>query len=377
MNTLTQRLLGAAPAALIASLIAPPAGAQIEEVIVTAQKREQSVQDIGLTITAFDERSYRELAGGDLDRFAGQITSVQAYAPQTFLQSVHIRGIGLNEFQGQYDSPVAQHVDEVYIAKPWMIARPIYDLQRVEVLKGPQGTLFGRNTTGGALNWYTRMPTQTFEAYAEASFDEHERASLQGAVSGPISQQLLGRFAFYTAFGSGGPQENLFTGDEHGAPNLFDFRGQLLWEHDRLRVRALAHGGIDKGEKIAWKGPGIFDFGAAGLPPGVPPCAPLLAGAVTFNPSACPKFAGAATAIGRPEGEFEPEDIFTINQDAPPAVDDTFYGGYLRIEYDFGWALLTSITAYEYYERNHREDSDSAIFASTNPIPTTTTRWTR
>jgi len=360
MRTPVQRASTAALAVLVTGALAPPAGAQLEEVIVTAQKREQSVQDIGLTVTAFDERSYRELAGGDLDRFAGQITSVQAYAPHSFLQSVHIRGIGLNEFQGQYDSPVAQHIDEVYIAKPWMIARPMYDLRRVEVLKGPQGTLFGRNTTGGALNWYTNEPTERFEAYAEASFDEHERASVQGAVSGPIAGALLGRLSFYTAFGSGGPQKNLFTGEEHGKPNLFDFRGQVLWERDNLSMRALVHGGIDKSEKIAWKGPGIFNLGAPGF------CAPVLAGSVSDNPSACPKFAGLATAIGRPEGEFEPEATHTIDQDAPPAVDDTFYGAYLRLDYDMGWGTLTSITAYQYYERNHREDSDSSIFRSTN-----------
>ena len=126
-----------------------PVQAQIEEIIVTAQKRAESAQDVGLSISAFDGDSYRELTGGTLDGLASQIPNVEAYLTNTFFQSVHIRGIGLNEFQGQFDSPVAQHFDEVYISKPWMVARPLYDVQRVEVLKGPQGTLFGRNTTGG------------------------------------------------------------------------------------------------------------------------------------------------------------------------------------------------------------------------------------
>ena len=154
----------------------------LEEIIVTAQKREQSVQDVGLTISAFTGDRYRELSRGTLDGLAAQISNVQAYSSNTYLESVHIRGIGLNEFQGQYDSPVAQHFDEVYIAKPWMKARRHYDIGRVEVLKGPQGTLFGRNTTGGSLNFYTHAPVDRFEAELEAGIDEHERYRVTGMI---------------------------------------------------------------------------------------------------------------------------------------------------------------------------------------------------
>ena len=78
-----------------------------------AQKREHSAQDVGLTVSAFDEKEYRHLTRGTVDGLAAQLSNVQDYATNTFLQSVHIRGIGLNEFQGQYDSPVAQHYDGV------------------------------------------------------------------------------------------------------------------------------------------------------------------------------------------------------------------------------------------------------------------------
>ena len=335
--------------------------AQIEEIIVTAQKRAESVQDVGLTISAFHGDSYRELTGGTLDGLTSQVPNVEAYLTNTFFQSVHIRGIGLNEFQGQFDSPVAQHFDEVYTSKAWMVARPLYDIERVEVLKGPQGTLFGRNTTGGALNYYTHRPVEKFEASLEVGMDEHERYSIQGMLNTPLSDQgLLGRFSFRSEFGSGGPQKNLFDGEEHGKPNLFDFRGQLLWTGDDITVRFLAHGGIDKGEKMAFKGPGIFNLGAPGL------CPEVFTGQVTKNPSTCAKSAGFATLNGFPEGEFEPEGKFTINQNTPPTVDDTFYGGYLRFDYEMAWATLTSITAYEYYERIHREDSQSDIFNSTS-----------
>ncbi len=332
----------------------------LEEIIVTAQKRAQSVQDVGLTVAAFNDEQYRELTRGTLDGLAAQISNVQAYANNTYLESVHIRGIGLNEFQGQFDSPVATHFDEVYIAKPWMKARRHYDIGRVEALKGPQGTLFGRNTTGGSINFYTKAPVDRFEAELEAGMDEHERYRVTGMVNAPLSDGLSGRVSFNTEFGNGGPQKNLFSGDEHGRPDLLDVRGQLLWTGDKLTVRALVHGGRDKSDKTAWKGPGIFNLGAPGL------CPQLFTGEVSKSPSSCAKTAGFATLNGYPEGEFEPEGAHTINQNKPPTVDDKFYGGYLRWDYEIGNATLTSITAYEYYERIHTDDSQADMFNSTS-----------
>jgi iron complex outermembrane recepter protein len=336
------------------------ARAQLEEIVVTATKREQSVQEVPLSIAAFDGDTYRELSRGTLDGLAAQVTNLQAYATNTFLQSVHIRGIGLNEFQGQYDSPVAQHYDEVYVAKPWMTSRRQFDISRVEVLKGPQGTLFGRNTTGGAVNYYTNAPEQEFDADIELGFDEHERYRVTGMINSGITDRLSGRLAFNSEFGEGGPQYNLYDGEEHGKPDVFEVRGQLLWEGDNLKVRALLHGGADQSEKVAWKGPGIFN---PGLTSPVDYCPAVLSGAIFTNPTLCPKFGGLGP---NPDGEFEPADPYTINQNTPPQVDDTFYGGYLRFEYDFGGATLTSITGAEYYERIHREDSQSDIYNSTS-----------
>ena len=333
---------------------------QLEEIIVTAQKREQSVQDVGLTVTAFSDEQYRELTRGTLDGLAAQVSNLQAYASNTYLQSVHIRGIGLNEFQGQFDSPVALHLDEVYIAKPWMKARHYYDIGRVEVLKGPQGTLFGRNTTGGSVNYYTQAPVDKFEAELEAGMDEHERYRVTGMVNSPLSEQLYGRVSFNTEFGNGGPQQNLFSNDEHGRPDVIDLRGQLLWTGEQLTVRALMHGGHNKSDSTAWKGPGIFNLGG-GL------CPQLLTGEVITRPSSCYKTGGAAIANGHPEAaDIEPEGKHTINQNKPPTMDDTFYGGYLRWDYEVGNATLTSITAYEYYERIHTDDSQADIFNSTS-----------
>ena len=334
--------------------------AQIEEIIVTALKRPEAAQQVGLAVSALGEADYREITSGLLGELASQMTNVEAYVTNSFLQSVHIRGIGLNEFQGQYDSPVAQHFDEVYISKPWMVARPRHDIERVEVLKGPQGTLFGRNTTGGAVNFYRAAPTSERFTRFELSHDEHERSSIQGVFNGALSEDLSGRVSVRRDLGSGGPQKNLFTGNDHGEPDSFDGRLQFLWDRGDLSVRTLLHGGYDKSEKVAWKGPGVFNIDSPGY------CQELISGEVSMHPSLCAKFNGFASMAGFPEGEFEPEEIFTINQNTPPIVDDSFHGGYVRIEYDAEWATFFSITAYEYYERIHEEDSPGDIFDATS-----------
>ncbi len=361
MNRTRTSAARSALAGLVAASLSVGAHAgRIEEITVVATKREEAAQRVGLAVTALDDKDFRELTAGRLGALANQISNVEAYVTDSFLQSVHIRGIGLNEFQGQYDSPVAQHIDEVYISKPWMISRPHYDIERVEILKGPQGTLFGRNTTGGAVNYYRARPEPDAYRMVELDYDEHQRGSLQGVVNGALSDAVSGRFAFRHRFGSGGPQKNLFTGKDHGEPDALDARASLLWEDGTLSVLALLHGGYDRGETVASKGPGLFNFGAPGY------CPELLTGEIADDPSICAKFAGFATLGGSPEGEFEPADIFTINQNTPSRVDDRFRGGYLRIEYDSDVGTFVSITAYEYYERDHEDDSPGDIFDATS-----------
>ena len=334
--------------------------AVLEEVVVTAQKRAQSIQDVGFAVSAFDEEDAIRFSS-DIGALAGQAPGVESYGNNSYFQSFFIRGIGLNEFSGNYNPPVAVHNDEVYVSKNWATARPSFDIERIEILKGPQGTLFGRNTTGGAVNYYTNRPTSDTEGYIRASADEHSRFSLEGAVSGALSDNVNGRLSFYRGFGSGGPQENLFTGDDHGEPDLTEFRAQLEWTvSDATTVRALVYGGDDQSELQGYKSPGIFNDLSTGAGPGF--CPEILSGAANTSPASCPKFLGVLS--GDPNIEFEPSDIHTINQNAAPRKDDDFAGGYLRIEHDFGNTTLTSITSYDEYDRFNQEDADGTPIVS-------------
>ncbi len=329
----------------------------LEEMIVTAQKREQNIQDIGGSINAFSGEDARRYAN-DIGALAGQAPGVESYGNGSYLQSFFIRGIGLNEFAGNYNAPVAIHKDEVYISKNWQAAIPVFDIDRVEILKGPQGTLFGRNTTGGAVNFFNNTPTQEFEAYIRGTADEHERYSLEGVVSGALSENLLGRLSVYSGFGSGGPQLNLYDGEDHGTPDVTQFRGQLHWQDDNTRVKLMVYGGQDDSDIVAYKGPGIFNARGPGF------CPEAIRGEVSLSPSSCAKFNGIAALNGRPELETEPEDIHTINQNRPPEKNDSFRGGYFRFEYDFDNITFTSLTSSDYYERDQFEDSDSTPIES-------------
>lgn len=333
--------------------------AQLEEIVVTAQKRSQSAQDVNISLSAFDREDMLRF-GSDIGSLAGQSPGVEAYGGGSYLQSFFIRGIGLNEFSGNFNAPVAIHNDEVYVSKNWMVARPTFDIERVEILKGPQGTVFGRNTTGGAVNYYTAKPTDETEGYIRGSSDEYSRHSFEGAVSGSLGESLAGRLSFYKSFGSGGPQDNLFTGEEHGEPDVSELRAQLLWKaSESTEIRFLAYAGSDQSETLGYKGPGIFGAAAPGF------CPESIAGEVSSNPGTCAKFNGITGIFNMfTEAEFEPNDVHTINQNFAPVRDDSFSGGYLRVEHNFDQAILTSITAIDQYERIHREDSDGTPIAS-------------
>lgn len=145
----------------------------IQDIIVTAQKRGQSVQDVGITLSVVSGDALGERGVTSVTDLTGLVANVQANhgAGQV---AFNVRGIGTNEFSANLDSPVALNVDEVYLSKTFMSGLLLFDIDRVEALKGPQGTLFGRNATGGAINFFTRRPTDTLSAGATVSYDNFE-----------------------------------------------------------------------------------------------------------------------------------------------------------------------------------------------------------
>ncbi len=327
------------------------------EIVVTAQKRAQSVRDIGINITAFGEEELRRSQATDVAALASQLTNVVA-TTSVNLPAFTVRGIGLNEFASNFDSPVAIHVDEVYKSKPYMATVPFFDIQRVEALKGPQGTLFGRNTTGGSVNYYTAEPQFDTAAAMNFNFDNHGRGRIDGFVNGALSDSVAVRASYLVAQGSGGPYRNLLTGDDHGEPNQIVGRLQLKWQGPSTTLRLMGYAFRDKSELTPYKSPGIFN-------PDGTLCPQVFTGEVRTNRAACLKY-GPFVPGPNPLGLRETQSIRELSADNPQGANNTAYGGYARLEHQTGSVTLTSITAFDYFERDQTDDPDNSPYITAN-----------
>lgn len=201
--------------------------ATLEEVIVTAQKREQSIQDVGIAVTALNETRL-------LDAQVNTVQDLQYLAPgltigESFgFAQIMIRGVGTdNPFAGG-DPSVAMHVDGVVIGQPSAQLGTLFDVQRIEVLRGPQGTLYGRNNTGGSLNVITHKPTEELSGYGRLTGGNDALIQFEGAVGGPITEQLQGRVAVKVEERDGYGM-NLFNGNDIDDASRQSGRVQLQW----------------------------------------------------------------------------------------------------------------------------------------------------
>src|SRR6185436_7925219 len=159
----------------------------IGEIVVTAQRREESNLKVGLTLTALSSDAIAQQRVEQVLDLKGRVPNldIKEQVPGA-MPVVTIRGVGLNDF-GAANSPSAGvYVDQVYVASIAMMAFDMFDLERIEVLKGPQGTLYGRNSTAGALNIITRKPQQDFAAYATLGYGNYETMDFEGAVNFPL-----------------------------------------------------------------------------------------------------------------------------------------------------------------------------------------------
>jgi len=217
-------------AAAIASTISIPvhssesAGLALEEIVVTAQRRDQSVNDIGVSVTAFASDDVRELgfeAPKDLAANTPGLSTVNATSGGTPIFA--IRGVGLDDFNSNNSSGVGVYVDEVIAAYPVFLNGQLFDIERVEVLKGPQGTLYGKNTTGGAINFVSIKPSDDFEAYVTAGLSRWNSYELEGAVNVSVSDSVNSRVAVKAEYGDGW-QNDINTDEEFGSTDQFAVR---------------------------------------------------------------------------------------------------------------------------------------------------------
>jgi iron complex outermembrane receptor protein len=208
-----------------------PVVAEVLEVItVTAQKREQSIQEVGIAITAMTGDQMEALGFSSAQQVTAMAPGVQTVQPNGEANySIGIRGVTNSDFTTNVESPVALYVDEIYISQMSGAGFGLFDMERVEILRGPQGTLFGRNATGGLAHFITRRPTQEREGYLKLTYGDYDQIKMEGAVSGGLSENLSARLSFAT-HDNDGYVENRLTGNNLNNANDRSFRLQLLFQ---------------------------------------------------------------------------------------------------------------------------------------------------
>ena len=209
---------------------------EVGDIVVTAQKRSESLQKVPLAITAITSSELERSGIRDLQGVAATVPGLNL-GEQLGVAKISLRGIGLESLQPGAEGSIAFHVDGVFISRSVAALASFYDIQQVEVLRGPQGTLYGRNATGGSINITTRGPTDDLSGYASLSVGNYDQIVAEGAIGGAIVPGLLSaRVAFQTQ-DRDGYGKNIVTGNDIDDLNSRAVRGSLRFTPtDRLTV---------------------------------------------------------------------------------------------------------------------------------------------
>jgi iron complex outermembrane recepter protein len=206
----------------------PSANSNLQEIVVTAEKREERLLDVPAAVSALSGNALAERHYDSIEDFTGAVPNlaINNYVGEA---RVTIRGIGQTSFSPAAEGSSAFHVNGVYEARPGDAAADFLDVDRIEVIRGPQGTLYGRNATGGSVNVITKRPTDEPDADVRLSFGNYDAFSTQAILSGPlINDVLLGRIAYGSAVHSG-YSENIYDGRYFDNQNAHSVRGTLVF----------------------------------------------------------------------------------------------------------------------------------------------------
>ena len=336
-NTLAK----AVSATIIASAIAAPAWSQsLEEVIVTATKRSQSVQDVPLAITALSGDFVNKVNLDDVKDLVSFTPGITGNSQDSFIDAISVRGIRTQDFGVGGDPSAAFFKNDLYEGRNGSAVTSLYDIDRVEVLRGPQGFLFGRNSIGGAISVHTKRAEVggSNSGYADIDVAERGRFAGEAAINVPISDSFAMRFAGYYST-EDGFADNKFSGDDLIEHEKWALRWSTAFEKDRLAIYTTAeyedreqsgsvYRAIQQGD--------IWD---------------------TFDEAF-----GSVTL----RGGDEDIDVDQSGAKGGDADDATILTLGLRIEYDFDFATLTSNTGYKDHDYFYSEDYDGTPISANN-----------
>ncbi len=334
-----------------------PLTTQVAEVVVTAQKRLENVQNVGMSIQAASGDALVKLGVTDTKDLVKIVPGLSFNGGFGGVPVFSIRGVGYLDVSLASSPTVSINEDEVPLPFSVEAAGSTLDLQRVEVLKGPQGTLFGENATGGAINYIAGKPTDHFEAGFDASYGRFNTLDVEGYVSGPITDTLDFRAALRTIQADGW-QVSQTRGDTLGSRDFTTGRFSLRWKPtERLRVLGTLSGFHDNSESQAPQFYGFRQFNSGALPPGFTshPIAPNNDRAADWD-----------TCINASTVLISPADRPNLpirNSCENYKANNSFYKGALRIDYDLGRDLtITSLTSYQEFNYHHPFEGDGTPY---------------
>ncbi|MAY37957.1 MULTISPECIES: TonB-dependent receptor [Spongiibacter] len=228
----TPRLLAAAILAAPMVQAAESGAYALEEVVVTAQKKAESLQDAPISLTAFGQQELETKGINSLSDIGANVPSmsIQPFPINNATLRIFIRGIGISDAQITQDPPVGVYMDGVYIARSTGTALDVADLERIEILRGPQGTLYGRNTTGGAVNLVTRKPsTEALEFEQKFTVGDRSLFTSKTSANIPVTDTLAAKLAFMTTQ-QDGFIENTGPGGDYGDREVQGYRLDVRWD---------------------------------------------------------------------------------------------------------------------------------------------------
>jgi iron complex outermembrane receptor protein len=351
--------LGAAlTAPTFAQDAAPSADSALEEVMVVARRREESVQEVPIPISVVNGELINDAGAFNVNRVKELVPTVQLYSSNPRNTTVNIRGLGstFGLTNDGIDAGVGFYVDGVFYARPAATLLDFVDVQQVEVLRGPQGTLFGKNTTAGAIVATTREPSFEPGANVEVGYGNDDFVQAKASVTGPLGDKLAGRLSL-SSTQRDGQVYNVLTQEHVNELDNLGIRGQLLYEvSDAVEIKAT----------IDW---------SRQQPNGY---AQVLAGVAPTLRPAYRQFDAIVADLSYAPVSLNPYDR-VIDQDTPWRSGNEFGGASLNVDAEVGPGTLTSTTAWRYWEWRPSNDRDftGLPVLSLSQAPSDQSQWTQ
>jgi iron complex outermembrane recepter protein len=322
------------------------------DIVVTAQKREQKLQDVGIAISVLSAKDIQNRSISNAIDVVSAIPNLKYNAYSSSQVVFNMRGVSQNDYGDQQEPPVAVYQDDSYASSITTASFPVFDLARVEALRGPQGTLFGRNATGGAVQFISNQPTDVLDGYASLTYGRYNQTIIEGAVSGPLGENLSARVS--GVFNrDDGYIRNITPGEkDRGANNHWALRGIFAFEpSESFKAKlTLRYAQADR-ERQA----GIYNY--------APTCPNAQFQGEFMSPTDTCAYWGTIGTAG--PGYFNP--AIAASQGGNPwatagtgaaYVDRKLFGASLRIDAEIGGLDLVSITDYSHLNKFYIESGD-------------------